>query len=427
LSEKILRAAGFGSHVPVLFRGPDGPRVTLVLASCDTDRDELDEIVDFDVFDDPIIGAIPDTWSMEPSTFCGFVRDRLVTACLSLSLAMVERAERLSGLRLARLLRDVITGKAGDDSQRPPSHEDARRRIDLWRRAVREVPVPALPEGLLAAIASADLGQTYLWTPAVHCDDAILGAPYTCLLETSFLEWLDRVVLSPPHPALLDLLSCNPRVDVSSEDLDRALDEDFLRDLDASGGLVRATTVEHGGIEIQRVGRSLRLSVSIPEHIAGTDIVMGSGSRFVHWPATTAGIQIPLDESFSGSGILPNEYRVWNGEPFQHHPIVRVRSGVLPLGAGLVCVDRSAQYAAHNAIQLGHSPGLVVAAQLLEVRHTFLHGVNSTNGNQLFNRYSGVCSSCASNNLSIPYELLDEDAARRMSHERGIPLIRYWR
>lgn len=428
-SRRLLRATGLESLIPVLHRGRGRPVVTLADRPYDAMRDNFRGVVR-----DAVSGASTCTRSYSLETFGKLVRDHLLKTSLCLSKQGTTGSdESLSGLRLSRHLHDVITGTVDGTGAKPPSSEAARRRIELWRRAVREVPVPALPPELLTALNTINPRDALLWTSAVYRQEDTQGEPLTPFsrppdLEIAFVHWLRHELLEPSFAPLQDLLRCNPALDADHETLDQSIDKDFLEKLDAAGGRIVATTAAHRGIEIHRAGPTLlRLNVVIPEHVAGTDIIVDRASRFIHWPAAIVGIQVSFDQRLPRTGILPNEYRIWNGTSLEWHPIINLRGELPRTGEGSVCVDNSAQHAAQKAIAAALSPGLVVAAQLLEVRHTFLYGINSTNSNRLFHKYSKVHLDRTSKNEPLPYQLLDEAEAHRLSKDREIPLIPYWR
>ncbi len=187
----------------------------------------------------------------------------------------------------------------------------------------------------------------------------------------------------------------------------KALEQAFLERI--RRGPLRGEIAPYRGITLSlEPGGSLRAVVALPEHFAETAVEPDDqGRRYVRWPASTAGFELPLH----GRTSLRPTLLTWD-PAYQRHPTVRWEAT-----SGRVCIATSAQVVADELDSRGMGDaGLLLAETLLTLRNGVLYGVLP--GERCYHPYGesiprGQVGSCSAAD------------ARRLAQERGIEIVRW--
>jgi hypothetical protein len=323
-----------------------------------------------------------------------------------------------TGLRLARAIGERITREAT-----PPRPKRNPLRMQWWKHCAAHLPpLPAL-EPLRPLLATSQWreviwlnGKVAVW----GASSAIQGA--ASLQETAQRELQQNLAFVP----LLRLAS--EGVPAPDEQAEEQADEAFLLKLRRERHLV-GTVAPYECISIEYlaspgaggrsrghdgeapVGDCVRVLVDVPEHIAETS----SLGTHVHWPRSTAGIQIPLDaETALPSGVLEYAFRfkVWGSE-LARHPVVSPRDLS-------VCIDNSAKIRAQQIATRGGDLGTSAAEQLLALREGIVYGVHSELPGAVHQPYHNMLPPARQ---QPPYPLLNTREAQSLAQRKGLEIV----
>jgi len=332
------------------------------------------------------------------TAFAEWTRARLIIAALHRATGRPGAVD-LTVLGVFARLGHVITGGEPLAAAQGPDV------IDLWERCQRELPLPEVPADVTRALEAAGARATAQWLDSTlviarpfeerrrHVTalratlrDQLAGAAWAPLRELAALEAVGRVSVGPASAALERLF------------LDR------LR-----AGPVRGSVAPYESITLSlEPDGLLRAVVALPEHLVETPVELGEpGRRYVRWPASRAGFELPLG---GRTGLAPG-LLTWD-PAYQCHPTVRWEAT-----SGRVCVGKSAQVVANELESRGVTDaGLLLAETLLTLRNAMLYGVLP--GERYYHPYEesiprGQVASCSA------------EEARRLAQERGIELVRW--
>lgn len=374
---------------------------------------------------------------LTPDTFCELVRNRLIEAALRCEGAAPMAQRELSGLRLARLLYQQISGQgAGADRLPPLDREATYQRALLRQEAMRQASPPSLPQLMQRPLEQLDEGCFLIWRGGLyslaHHRSSRLKEVFPGSAQLSLSGWVKQHLLEDASgPRLLaGLVRLPPQRPPSDADED-ARDAEFLQQLRTRRRLVASSPI-HRGIEIcWQTPDKLKVQIEIPEHLADTGIPAPPRNRhFIHWPRTHVGVELQLFRAVPHDGRL-KPFHIWDTR-FKHHALCSITPDKLAREGGTVCVADSAELAAQEALALGRGPGEVLACQLIEVRDSFLFGYRSDNPNGYFHNYFKIYSKARAIHGTefakmLPFELIPEAVALRMARQQKISLANFSR
>jgi hypothetical protein len=382
------------------------------------------------------------------STFCDWLRVRLIREALAYARAPVGPG-RVSGTRLARLLFETITGRGDRDGDtdgpggcsggsghpggpsraRPFERGDAdRKRVELYRQAMRESPSPSLPPALVEMMNDVSPQGKRRKSPSLFgppTDIVWLGygsglglrepgvimplghGEYKAESTSSVQSLLhDEIATNSAWTPLVELVrhrrfsgrdgkwrnrgdaGRNPPAPESDHDegAERRADDAFMQSLASEEGrTLRGTAPLYQGISLQLVQPDMiRLLISTPEHVAET----GLGDYHVRWPASAIGTLIFCKEQYSSRGVIIDRFFTFD-DRLAGHPIVnQERKG---FGRD-VCVADSALVVAYRLTAGGASTGAIVAQQLVTARDALLYGIHGGLSTKLYATYEQILS-----------------------------------
>ena len=415
-------------HGIVFERGPDAPQVRLLQPVSEFTRAEMR-------FDRPA-----------PTSSRGFsdppmsiemleelVRVRMICGALNHGVARPAEGS-VPAIRLARWIHDAITGQTSRPLKPTDDGSMAEERLEAWAGAWSAPWRIRLPRVVHAMAKVLPDGVRLVWNSrGVQLErklpnrrppraQAVAGA------ASSPLAWTTCSLLGPEAEPILALVRSSalrspdgaPREPQSEEEADLQ----FMSKLIGAGGTLSATSEFHQGIQIQRKELNrLRFMIQIPEHLAGTGQIGAKGERlYAQWPATELGVQFDSTTAVSASGKLPS-FRYWDRR-FNLHPLCS-SSALRPNDAGgSVCIASSGEHAATQAARHGLTPGQVAAAQMIELRDTFMMGIRGGNPNGYYREgYGSLVWSGDKENR--PFKILPEKEARAVATHRRISINDY--
>ncbi len=340
--------------------------------------------------------AVPPLPSL--AAFAEWIRARLISAAFSHATGRSGGVDLSTASVFARLAH-VITG--GE----PLSPVRDRDTVALWAHCQRELPLPELPADVTRAVDAAGARARVHWVGST----LVVARPFDArrrpvtALRSSLKEQLAGAAWKP----LRELAALQAAGRVTEGPEGKALERAFLERI--RQGPLRGEVAPYQGITLSlEPGGSLRAVVTLPEHFAETAVEPDDqGRRYVRWPASTAGFELPLD----GRTSLRPTLLTWD-PAYQCHPTVRWEAT-----SGRVCIATSAQVVADELDSRGiGDAGLLLAETLLTLRNGMLYGVLP--GERYYHPYDesiprGQVGSCSAAD------------ARRLAQERGVEIVRW--
>jgi len=381
----------------------------------------------------PLLPSGPARLGLDETTLGEMLRARLVTGALTSARERLQTHAEIDTPRLARLLWETVSDQQPEVPPQPRGggRLQAEALTDRWIAAWDSSWRPQLPAELKPLLSLLSGTARLVWTHRGLHVARFSHAPLQPIggrKETASISaWLTVALATREAAPLLQLLraeSVEDAEEVENESLRELADQLFLEELNDAGGVLRATSEFYRGIEIHRADDdTLKFVIRVPEHVAGTPCRNTTGARlYAHWPATMLGTSLDLFEVVDGNGSLP-DFRIWDAA-FVQHPLCSFSGEGLEDEGGSVCIASSGVRTAAHGVRMGLTPGEVVAAQLLELRDTFLMGVRSDNPHGYFHGgYEGVFAEHGLGNM--PFTVLPEAEARKIAAERRLSINDY--